>query len=86
MVAKTLCAALGAKHAVQCVVGGTNVKTDIRDLTNLRCAKDLLLTGDYELHRLMVLYSADILIATPGRLIDLLENANIGGRFTKLSG
>ena len=36
VVAKTLCEALGAKHAVQCVVGGTNVKTDVRDLTNLR--------------------------------------------------
>ncbi|KAI9631920.1 P-loop containing nucleoside triphosphate hydrolase protein [Dioszegia hungarica] len=45
---------------VRCVVGGTNMQKDIRDLKSRR---------------------ADILIATPGRLLDLIENAGIAQRF-----
>ncbi|KLT41911.1 DEAD-domain-containing protein [Cutaneotrichosporon oleaginosum] len=57
---------LGANgpYGVQCVVGGTNIKSDIRDLRSKR---------------------ADVLIATPGRLVDLLENADMKPRFGRLA-
>ncbi|TXT03852.1 hypothetical protein VHUM_04329 [Vanrija humicola] len=49
---------------VQCVVGGTNVNTDIKNLKTRR---------------------ADVLVATPGRMIDLLENSDLKARLGGLA-
>jgi ATP-dependent RNA helicase MSS116 len=53
----------GGDWGVQCVVGGTNMSTDQKNLANKR---------------------ADVLIATPGRLIDLLQNGNLGPKLAQL--
>ncbi|KAL7420942.1 hypothetical protein Q5752_004896 [Cryptotrichosporon argae] len=53
----------GGSYAVKCVVGGTNMDRDVRDLKNGR---------------------ADVLVATPGRLVDLIENGGIRPRFAQL--
>jgi ATP-dependent RNA helicase MSS116 len=52
------------RFGVQTVVGGTNIKTDLKNLRERR---------------------ADILVATPGRVIDLLENSPLGQRLSQLS-
>ncbi|ORY35775.1 P-loop containing nucleoside triphosphate hydrolase protein [Naematelia encephala] len=51
------------KYGVRCVVGGTNMDRDMRDLRSQR---------------------ADVLVATPGRLVDLIQNGNLGPRFAQL--
>ena len=48
---------------MQTVVGGTNIKTDLKNLREKR---------------------ADILVATPGRVIDLLQNSPLGQRLSQL--
>ncbi|ORX36028.1 P-loop containing nucleoside triphosphate hydrolase protein [Kockovaella imperatae] len=53
----------GNRYRVQCVVGGTNMRTDLKQLQSQRC---------------------DVLVATPGRLIDLLDNGGIQPRFAQL--
>ncbi|KAK4689976.1 hypothetical protein P7C73_g113, partial [Tremellales sp. Uapishka_1] len=53
----------GGKYGVKCVVGGTNMDRDVRDLKTQR---------------------ADIVVATPGRLVDLLQNGGIKPRFSQL--
>lgn len=56
--------AFAGHFGVQCVVGGTNVNTDIKNLKTRR---------------------ADVLVATPGRMIDLLENSDLKARLGGLS-
>ncbi|KAF8518987.1 P-loop containing nucleoside triphosphate hydrolase protein [Hysterangium stoloniferum] len=57
-------AGLKSTIGVQCVVGGTNVKADTRNLSKGR---------------------NDILVATPGRLIDLMENYGLQNKFSTIS-
>lgn len=55
----------GRKYGVLTVVGGTNVKTDMKRLEN---------------------GNVDLLVGTPGRLIDLLDNSPLKGQLSRLSG